>query len=81
MVRPHIKVVTLAVGDLERSLSSYRDGLKLPTQGIVGTEFQDGAVVFFNMNQDLLLALYPKAARAKDAMRTRRRRFEPVARG
>lgn len=66
-MRPHIKVITLAVGDLERSLSFYRDGLKLPTQGIVGTEFQDGAVVFFNMNDDLLLALYPRAALAKDA--------------
>jgi catechol 2,3-dioxygenase-like lactoylglutathione lyase family enzyme len=39
----------------------------LPTQGIMGQEFEDGAVVFFNMNDDLILALYPKAALAKDA--------------
>ncbi len=39
----------------------------LPTQGIIGTEFEDGAVAFFNMNDDLILALYPKAALAKDA--------------
>jgi uncharacterized glyoxalase superfamily protein PhnB len=39
----------------------------LPTQGIIGTEFEDGAVVFFNMNDDLILALYPKPALAKDA--------------
>lgn len=38
-----------------------------PTKGIVGTEFEDGAVVFFTMNDDLILALYPKAALAKDA--------------
>ena len=52
---------------MEKSLAFYRDGLGLPTQGIIGTEFEDGAVVFFNMNDDLILALYPKFALAKDA--------------
>ena len=66
-MRPQIKVVTLGVGDLEKSLACYRDGLGLPTQGIIGTEFEDGAVVFFDMNDDLILALYPKSALAKDA--------------
>jgi catechol 2,3-dioxygenase-like lactoylglutathione lyase family enzyme len=66
-MRPRIKVITLAVSDLEESLAFYRDGMGLPTQGIIGTEFEDGAVVFFNMNDDLILALYPKAALAKDA--------------
>jgi catechol 2,3-dioxygenase-like lactoylglutathione lyase family enzyme len=53
--------------DLERSLAFYRDGLGLPTQGIVGQEFEDGAVVFFDLNDDLILALYPTASLAKDA--------------
>jgi hypothetical protein len=66
-VKPRIKVITLGVADLENSLAFYRDGMGLPTEGIVGTEFEDGAVVFFNMNDDLILALYPKAALAKDA--------------
>lgn len=66
-MKPRIKVITLGVGDLEKSLVFYRDGLGLPTQGIIGTEFEDGAVVFFNMNDDLVLALYPRAALAKDA--------------
>lgn len=66
-MKPRIKVLTLSVSDLEKSLAFYRDGLGLPTEGIVGTEFEDGAVVFFNMNDDLILALYPKAALAKDA--------------
>jgi len=66
-MRPRIKVITLSVGDLEKSLAFYRDGLGLPTQGIIGTEFEDGAVVFFDMNDDLILALYPKFALAKDA--------------
>jgi len=66
-MKPSIKVITLGVSDLEKSLVFYRDGMGLPTQGIIGTEFEDGAVVFFDMNDDLILALYPKAALAKDA--------------
>lgn len=66
-MKPRIKVLTLGVDDLEQSLAFYRDGLGLPTEGIVGTEFEDGAVVFFNMNDDLILALYPRTALAKDA--------------
>jgi catechol 2,3-dioxygenase-like lactoylglutathione lyase family enzyme len=66
-VKPRIKVLTLGVSDLERSLAFYRDGLDLPTDGIVGQEFEDGAVVFFRMNDDLILALYPTASLAKDA--------------
>jgi catechol 2,3-dioxygenase-like lactoylglutathione lyase family enzyme len=66
-MNPRIKVITLGVSDLEKSLAFYRDGLGLSTPGIIGTEFEDGAVVFFNMNDDLILALYPRAALAKDA--------------
>jgi len=66
-MRPRIKVITLGVIDLERSLAFYRDGLGLQTQGIVGTEFEDGAVVFFHLNDDLVRALYPRAALAKEA--------------
>ena len=66
-MKPRIKVLTLAVADLERSLAFYRDGLGLPTDGIIGEEFEDGAVVFFHMNDDLILALYPTASLAKDA--------------
>ena len=66
-MNPRIKVITLGVDDLEKSLVFYRDGLGLPTQGIIGTEFEEGAVVFFNMNDDLILALYPRIALAKDA--------------
>jgi hypothetical protein len=66
-MKPRIKVITLGVDDLEKALAFYRDGMGLPTKGIVGTEFEDGAVVFFNMNDDLILALYPRGALAKDA--------------
>lgn len=66
-MKPRIKVLTLGVGDLERSLAFYRHGMGLSTSGIIGQEFEDGAVVFFNMNDDLILALYPTASLSKDA--------------
>jgi uncharacterized protein len=66
-MKSRIKVLTLAVRDLERSLAFYRDGMGLPTNGIIGQQFEDGAVVFFNMNEDLILALYPATSLAKDA--------------
>lgn len=66
-MRPRIKVLTLAVEDLDRSLAFYRDGMGLLTGGIVGTEFEHGAVVFFEMNDELILALYPRPFLAKDA--------------
>ena len=53
--------------DLEQSLKFYRDGLGLPTKGIVGTEYEGGAVVFFNLKGGLTLALWPKKELAKDA--------------
>jgi hypothetical protein len=37
-MKPRLNVITLAVRDLEKSLAFYRDGLGLPTKGIVGTE-------------------------------------------
>jgi uncharacterized protein len=67
-VKPTIKVLTLAVSDLERSLAFYRDGLGLPTKVIVGQKFEHGAVAFFTMNEDLILALWPASSLAQDAM-------------
>src|SRR2546427_11353875 len=66
-MKPRIKVITLGVSDLEKSLAFYRDGMGLATEGIIGTEFEDGAVVFIDMNDDLILALWPKQSLAKDA--------------
>jgi uncharacterized protein len=66
-MKPRIKIITLGVDDLEKSLAFYRDGMGLATEGIMGTEFEDGAVAFFNMNDDLILALFPRGSLAKDA--------------
>ena len=66
-MKPRISFITLGVDDLERSLSFYRDGLGLPTEGIVGTEFEHGAVVFFDLAGGLKLALWQRANIAWDA--------------
>lgn len=65
-MKPGISVFTLGVSDLERSLAFYRDGLGLPTEGIIGTEFEHGAVVFFELAGDLKLALWAQADLAHD---------------
>lgn len=66
-MRPSIKVLTLAVEDLDRALAFYRDGLGLETEGIVGQQFEHGAVVFIQMAGGLVLALWPAASLAHDA--------------
>jgi len=66
-MKPFIKVITLGVGDLEQSLAFYRDGLGLETEGIVGTEFEHGAVVFFHLKGGLILSLWPKTSLAAEA--------------
>jgi len=43
-MQPRITVVTLGVDDLERALRFYRDGLGLPTEGIIGKELAYGAL-------------------------------------
>jgi catechol 2,3-dioxygenase-like lactoylglutathione lyase family enzyme len=65
-MKPHITLLTLAVDDLERALRFYRDGLGLPTKGIVGTEFEHGAVAFFELQPGLKLAVWPRKSLAHD---------------
>lgn len=60
-VKPRISVLTLGVADLEQSLSFYRDGLGLPTEGIIGREFDHGAVAFFELSGGLKLAIWAQS--------------------
>lgn len=66
-MKPRITVITLGVDDLERSLKFYRDGLGLPTEGIIGKEFEYGAVAFFNLQNGVMLALWPRKSLAHDS--------------
>lgn len=65
-MKPRITVITLGVDDLHRSFAFYRDGLGLPTRGIIGTEFEHGAVAFFDLHAGLKLALWPRTSIAHD---------------
>jgi len=65
-MKPRISVLTLGVADLEQSLAFYRDGLGLPTEGIVGREFEHGAVAFFDLSSGLKLAIWAQDDIAHD---------------
>jgi len=65
-MKPRVTVITIGVDSLERSLAFYRDGLGFPTQGIIGTEYDHGAVVFLQLQPGLKLALWPRASIAHD---------------
>jgi len=65
-MKPRISVITLGVADLEHSLVFYRDGLGLPTEGIIGREFEHGAVAFFDLSGGLKLALWARDDIAHD---------------
>jgi predicted lactoylglutathione lyase len=65
-------VITLAVDDLERSLSFYR-ALGLESEGVVATEFPGdeemaaGAIALFQLEGGLMLCVFPRSELAKDA--------------
>ncbi|MGH8710784.1 MAG: VOC family protein [Burkholderiales bacterium] len=65
-MKPRITLITLGVDDLERAVRFYRDGLGLKTEGIIGTEFEYGAVAFFALQAGLKLALWPRKSIARD---------------
>jgi catechol 2,3-dioxygenase-like lactoylglutathione lyase family enzyme len=71
-VEPHVDVLTLGVGDLERALAFYR-ALGLESSGLIGTEFVGdettpaGAAAMFELRRGLALMLYPRSELAKDA--------------
>ena len=60
-------MLTIGVDDLERAVAFYRDGLGLPTQGIVGQQFEHGGVAFFTLDGGLQLALWHRDNIAHDS--------------
>lgn len=65
-MKQRVTLITLGVDDLKKSLKFYR-ALGWKTQGIVGEEFENGAVVFFDLQKGLTLDLYERKNLAKDA--------------
>lgn len=66
-MKPVITVITIGVNDLEKSLRFYREGLGFPTEGIIGKEFEYGAVVFIQLQNGLRLALWPRKSISHDS--------------
>ena len=71
-MKPRVHVITLAVDDLERSLSFYRK-LGLESEGVVASEFSGdeemaaGAIALFHLDGGLILCVFPRTELAKDA--------------
>lgn len=53
--------------NLEKSYKFYHDGLGFPSKGIVGKEFENGEVAFFEMKNGMKLAIYSRKNLAWDA--------------
>jgi uncharacterized glyoxalase superfamily protein PhnB len=66
-MKARITLLTIGVDDRERSLAFYQDGLGLPSRGIIGREFDHGAVAFFDLQAGLRPAIFPRRSLAHDA--------------
>lgn len=66
-MKPRLSVITIGVDDLDRAVAFYRDGLGLPTEGVVGREFEHGAVAFFHLQSGLRLAVWARDDIAHDS--------------
>lgn len=66
-MKPRVTVITIGVDDLERSFAFYRGGLGFPSDGIIGREFEYGAVAFFDLQPGLRLAVWPRTSLAHDS--------------
>ena len=65
-MKPRITILTIGVDDLEVAVRFYRDGLGLPTEGIVGTGFEHGAVAFFDLQAGMRFAVWPRRSISHD---------------
>jgi catechol 2,3-dioxygenase-like lactoylglutathione lyase family enzyme len=66
-MKARITAISIGVDDLDRSLAFYRDGLGFPSRGIVGTEYEHGAVAFFELKGGLSFAAWERKNLAWDA--------------
>jgi len=66
-MKPRMNVLTIGVDNLAKSYEFYHKGLGFASKGIVGTEFEHGAIAFFDLQNGMVLALYPGKSLALDA--------------
>lgn len=66
-MKQRINIVTLGVNNLEKSMEFYQKGLGWKTKGIIGTEYENGAVVLFELDNGIVLGLYERKNLAWDS--------------
>lgn len=66
-MKQRINILTLGVIDLKKSMKFYQDGLGWKTKGIVGTEFENGEIVLFDLDNGMKLSLYERKNLAWDS--------------
>lgn len=66
-MKPRINLLTLGVTDLTKSMEFYQKGFGWQTNGIVGTEYEHGAVVMFEIGDGRLFCLYERKNLAWDS--------------
>lgn len=66
-MKQRINLLTIGVNDLKRSMEFYQNGMGWQTKGIVGTEFENGAVVMFELVNGTMLCLYERKNLAWDS--------------
>lgn len=66
-MKARVTVFTVGVDNLERAMKFYRDGLGFKTDGIIGTEFEHGAVAFFELQTGLKFAVWHRESLAHDS--------------
>ncbi len=59
-MQPRITVITLGVSDLEKSFEFYKQLGFDSKEGIIGKEFDHGAVAFFELQDGLRLAIWER---------------------
>jgi hypothetical protein len=66
-MKQRLNILTLGVKDLKRSMEFYQKGLGWQTQGIVGAEYENGAIVLFELANGQMLSLYERKNLAWDS--------------
>lgn len=66
-MRQRLNLLTLGVSDLRKSIAFYQKGLGWQTRGIVGEEYENGAVVLFELDNGMMLCLYERKNLAWDS--------------
>jgi uncharacterized protein len=66
-MKQRINILTLGVNNLGNSLNFFKNAFGWKTQGIVGTEFENGAIVLFDLDNGMKLSLYERKNLAWDS--------------